>query len=76
MLARCAAFVRLQIKLKDQQIYFNPTQQRSRISGGKNATRHMGGEKKLEVIILSRTQQNPLVNNTGTKEGKIAYKKL
>lgn len=35
------------------------------------------GEKKPKVIILSRTQQNPLVNNTGTKEGKIAaYKKL
>lgn len=28
--------------------------------------------KKPGVIILSRTQQNPLVNNTDTKEGKIA----
>lgn len=70
-----AALTRLQIKLKHQQIYFNPNQQRSRISGGKNSPRHMG-EKKSKVIILSRTQQNPLVNNTGTKEGKIAaYKK-
>lgn len=33
------------------------------------------GEKKPKVIILSRTQQNPLVNNTGTKEGKIALEK-
>lgn len=40
------------------------------------APRHMV-EKKPKVIILSRTHQNPLVNNTDTKEGKIAaYKKM
>lgn len=73
-----AALVRLQIKPKNQQInlYFNPTQQHSRISGGKNSLATTHGEKKTQVIILSRTQQKPLVNNTGTKEGKIAaYKK-
>lgn len=29
-------------------------------------------KKKTKVIILSRTQQNSLVNNMDTKEGKIA----
>lgn len=64
-----AALNPLQIKSKDQQIYFNPSQQHSRISAGKKlASRHMG--EKNQSYYLKSNPTEPISKQHGHKRGQ------
>lgn len=63
-----AALTRLQIKPKDQQIYFNPTLQHSRISAAKTrSTTH--GEKNQSYYLKSNPTE-PISKQHGHKRGQ------